>query len=148
MANLFQRTVELLQNLMDRSRDTWLIQAFYSDHRKIYNSIDQSGAARDFTTRCIKELDKTGYIAGQHAVSVLIEEMKHGVGSDKQREFDALIREWNRQCREPSHEDKLPVHKPQARAGAAVKRHEQTRFDVFYVTIPKTNRKSYRSGIC
>ncbi len=131
MANLFQRTVELLQDLMDRSRDTWLTQAFYSDHRNIYNSIDQSGAARDFTTRCIRELDKAGCIAGQHAVSILIEEVKQGVGSDKQRSFDALIREWNSKCREQSQEDATPLHEPQARSGAAVKQRKQTSFDVF-----------------
>jgi hypothetical protein len=132
MPSLFQRTVEILQDLMDReSRDTWLTQAFFSDYRKIYNSIDQSGAPRDFTTRCIRDLDKTGCIAGQHAVSILIEEVKQGVGRDKQRDFEALIRQWDSKCHEQPQADMTPEQEPPTRAGTAVKQPEQYSFDVF-----------------
>jgi formylglycine-generating enzyme required for sulfatase activity len=132
MSNLFQCTVELLQDLMDReSRDTWLTQTFFSDHREIYNAIDQSGSPRDFTTRCVRDLDKTGCIAGRHAVSILIEEVKQGVGSDKQRAFEALIRQWDSTCHEQPQADTTPAQEPTTDAGVAVKQPEQYSFDVF-----------------
>lgn len=132
MTSLFQRTVNLLQDFMDQeSRDTWLTQAFFSGRREIYNAIDKSGAPRDFTTRCIRELDKAGCFDGRHTVSLLIEELKRGVGSDRQRQFDELIREWDAQCFEQSEEASSSIRKSPSSARVADEKQEKDGFDVF-----------------
>jgi hypothetical protein len=50
--DILQQASELLRPLMDAGRrDTWLSLAFHDQHRDIYDSIDQSGATREFTLR-------------------------------------------------------------------------------------------------
>ena len=101
--NRFQRAVALLQPFMSAERrDTWLTQAFYFDHRDLYDGIDQQGAPADFTVRCVRLLLDAGCRGGRHALSWLLEVVRTGCGDERQAEFTALIDELDRFCAQAS----------------------------------------------
>jgi hypothetical protein len=94
--NLIERAAALLTPHMDeKSRHTFLVLAFYSHHRQVYDTIDQSGAPRDFIVRCIAKLSTLGKLEGRHPLSLLLEVVAKETGEEKQEDFRQLIVEWD-----------------------------------------------------
>ncbi len=96
--NLLPRAVALLQPYMDQTRrNTFITLAYFSNHRAIYDSVDQTGSAADFTTRCVRILLARGRIGKGHALSLLLDQVRReAAGDDRQREFLDLIEELDR----------------------------------------------------
>jgi hypothetical protein len=91
--DILQQASELLRPLMDAGRrDTWLSLAFHDQHRDIYDSIDQSGATREFTLRCVRNLLERGFVGSRHSLSLLLEVVRRYAGDEKQADFCALLR--------------------------------------------------------
>ena len=100
--NLLERATALLTPQMDpKSRHTFLVLTYYSNHRQVYESIDQSGAPRDFTAHCVAKLLSIGKLDGRHALSLLLEQVAKESGGDKQEAFRQLIEELDALPDEP-----------------------------------------------
>jgi hypothetical protein len=97
--NLLQRATRLLTPFMDEERrDTWLADAFWSEHRGVYDAISRSGATADFTVRCVRFLLDRGCLGSRHALSVLLDVVRSDVGDEQQTAFQTLIDELDRTC--------------------------------------------------
>ena len=96
--SLLARAVKLLQpHLGGAKRETWLTLAF-AEQRAIADAIDRTGAAADFTVRCVRYLLDRGCVGTRHALSLLLEVVSTGVDSEVQGDFRALIDELDHQC--------------------------------------------------
>ena len=111
--NLLQRAVALLQPHMGTDqRDTWLTQAYYFDHRALYDAIDQQGAPADFTTRCVRTLLAAGGRGGRHALSLLLDVVRSAAGEERQEDFAALTAELDQRIAQAPAQPPEPAEPP------------------------------------
>lgn len=99
--SLLARAVKLLQpHLGGAKRETWLTLAF-AEQRAIADAIDRTGAAADFTVRCVRYLLDRGCVGTRHALSLLLEVVSTGAVSEVQGNFRGLIDELDHRCAAP-----------------------------------------------
>jgi hypothetical protein len=89
---LFQQIVAALSPLMDDAQNRQMLVTGALFGSPVLQHLTWSGPARAFTIQLVQKLDTFGQIApGRPALLALLEEVRAGVGVDRQAEFDRLI---------------------------------------------------------
>lgn len=90
-------------------RQALLTEAFYISEPRLYQQIDCTGSARNFTILCIKTLLNYGCLPDRmHSISRILETLRYDVGVDKQNEIDVLIEACNALCMVKREQESIP----------------------------------------
>ncbi|MBA3534585.1 MAG: toll/interleukin-1 receptor domain-containing protein, partial [Ardenticatenales bacterium] len=94
----------------EAARDALLTEAFYQVDPRLYHSLDQGGAPRDFAMRLVRSLlDYETLPTGEHALAALLEVLRAQVGTSWQAQIDDWLQQWGLASRHALAQEDVPA---------------------------------------